>query len=217
MDVVRLAPPSTADEACTELAQAGGGAVYTVDDGRALWATLYSLATSASAVVAENVALAVHFDPQVVKRYRLLGHEGHAFHAARGEKAVRMDLHIGEAAAAMFELELEDAFGSEADVGTVYLEWRDPQTAQPHALSQRVAPAQFATVLAEAVLPLQRATIAALAAEVLRGVRYAPTDASLRDVLAAADSVSGQLWDEVWFVELAEAIQTAAQLSSASH
>ena len=168
---------------------------------------MYRLWTGESPVAAEHVVLNIEFDPQVVDSYRVLGHDGQAIRPGDAGDAQGMELLLGQSSVAMLELNLRD--GASGTVGTAHLTWQDPLTGEVGEAVQRVSTAQFATTLAESALPLQRATIAAMTAEILRRVRYVPVDASLDDVLELADALDSRLWDERWFVELVDAIDAA--------
>jgi Ca-activated chloride channel family protein len=206
-EVVRIAAWDGPDATSAGLAASGAGAVHHAPGGSELWAILYRLMTAESPVAAENVALSIEFDPQVVESYRVIGHESQSMFVVDAGNVHGVELQLGQSSVAMLEVKLKEA--ASGTVGAAHLSWRDPQTGSTGEATQRVSTAQFAPTLAESALPLQRATTAAMTAEILRRVKYAPADARLDDVLELADMLDGRLWDEHWFVDLVGAIEAA--------
>ena len=207
LDIVRLSPVGRRDDVSGRLAQAGGGEVHVAGGPRELWAALYPLVTGQSPVVARDVSLTLQFDSTTVENYRVLGHEMHAVGPARGGTRTSVDLLLQDTGVVMVELTLRHSVAGE--VATARLEWHDPQTGERETVVQRIGAAQFATTLGEATLPVQRATVAAMTAELLRRVPAVPANASLQDVVDEAAALDSRLWDEAWLVDLVEAIGTA--------
>jgi Ca-activated chloride channel family protein len=210
LEVVRLSAWQSPDATSAALAAAGAGDVHHAPAEGDVWAILYRLLNAKSPVAARDVALSVQFDPRVVGGYRILGHEDTLFHPIGKDDRRGVELLLGQSSVAMFEVKLRGAAGGSA--GAARLTWVDQETGAASEAVKQVSTEQFAATVAEAALPMQRATLAAMTAEVLRRVRYVPRDASLKDVLELADALDGRLWSEPWFVELVDAIEAALSL-----
>jgi Ca-activated chloride channel family protein len=206
-EVVCVAPWDGPDATSAELAASGAGEVHHAADGREIWAVLYRLSAAESPIAAENVALNMEFDPQVVESYRVIGHDFKSMDLVDAGNVHGVELQLGQSSVAVLEVKLKEA--ASGTVGTVHLTWRDPQTGTSGEATRRVSTAEFATTLAESALPLQRAAVAAMTAEILRRVKYAPADARLDDVLKLADMLDDRLWGEPWFVDLVGTIEAA--------
>lgn len=213
-DVVRLTPSDAPDAVSAELAAAGAGEVHVAAVGSDLWPILFRLFTSHSAVAAQKVALDMEFNPRVVESYRILGHEPHSIPAGEVGNRHAVELLLDQSCVAMLEVKLRESEGGAA--GTARLTWHDPLSGKEGEATQQVSAAQFAATLAEAALPLQRATVAAMTAEILRDVRYVPRESTLEDVLATADTLDGRLWGEPWFIDMVESIEVARAIGRPS-
>jgi Ca-activated chloride channel family protein len=140
-----------------------------------------------SPVIASDAKLTLHFDPQTVAAYRLVGHAANPLADAM-PVAIEAELAAGESATALVELWFrDDAKGSDRDslpsdeVGRAELTWRDAD-GQPRRVTQRISRLQFAPTLAESPLSLQQAAIAAEVGQVLLGTRDALREVNQRPV-----------------------------------
>lgn len=125
-------------------------------------------------IVAEHVRLAVRFNPQAVKSYRLCGHE--PTHLEGPPVAPACDLSAGQATTVVYELELYEAGeGNFADteIAAVSLEWRDAASGLPRSLTRAVRSRQIAAPIGDADENVQLAALAVAAAEVLRRSPFA--------------------------------------------
>ena len=215
-DVVRMdnLPSVTDDEsksktAFQRLALSGGGVVHSAQDSQGVLSALTEILTGSSRLVAKQARLSVRFNPEVVARYRLIGHEASQV-TLQSPGKLEIDLHTGQSATALFELQLRPTGGSE--VAQAELSWNDAETGEAARLTQRISRVQFAISKYESPLSLQMAAIISEAAEVLRGSPFAESHRqALRDVLAESEHVSTRLRSNQSFVEFLTVIQQAHQ------
>ncbi|MCY2995372.1 MAG: DUF3520 domain-containing protein [Planctomycetota bacterium] len=206
----------------TNLIQAAGGAVRQVRSAADVrWALVETL-TGDLSLAATAASLQVEFNPKAVAAYRLIGHEATAWGGLL-PGGTTADLHVGEAAAVLFELWLYPQGGD--DLAVAKLQWQDPRTSTTHHVAtQRISRVQFATTFAGAPLSLQAAALAAETGEIFRqaydfevslagAFRYRPKPRSLHDVLVAADRVSPALAERSEFRRFQAVLEQAARLA----
>jgi len=106
----------------------------------------------------------------------------------------------------MFELELSPR--AIAAIGNAELSWRDARSNEDQLARRSIELPQFAPTLAEAALPLQRATAVAAAAELLLGSYHVPPGVDRDDIMELAGSVDVALFDEPWRQQLLRILQS---------
>jgi hypothetical protein len=152
--------------------------------------------------------MSVRFNPRAVKSYRLCGHE--PTHR-EGPETPRRDFLTGQAATAVYELELQNH--GEAEVATVSLEWRDAASGEQQLETRRVFAGDFAGSFGESNESVQLAALAVAAAEVLRRSPFAaaisPAETLALARQAAADAK--RPLEFVRFVDLFERISLAGR------
>src|SRR5690606_17745015 len=109
--------------------------------------------------------LTIEFNPQSVASYRLIGHEPTAL-AGLMPRRVEVDLHAGQAATMLYEVQLTG--GKVQDVATATLRWRDPTDGAPREAVQKITRSTLAAEFAKASPQLQLAVVAAASAAHLR-------------------------------------------------
>lgn len=191
------------------LARAGQGSLHETLDGPEVLSALTEILTGSSSLVAKKTRLTVHFEPSTVARYRLIGHEALQTTLQKPGK-LEIELRTGQAATALFELELQLNGGD--NVAQAELTWVDAETGEEKRLVQRISRLQFATTTFESPLSLQMAAMVAEAAEILRGSPFANSHRqALADVLSEAQSVSPRVRSNRSFTEFLAVIQQANQ------
>lgn len=164
-----------------------------------------------AAPIAADVQARLDFNPQVVAAYRLIGSEAGSW--SQTDTAPRaIDLRAGEVGQCLFELTLA---APEGDLGSVTLTWRDPTTGQTKKQVQPLSRSALAYRFDAAPGHLQRACVAAEAAEVLRGTRDALRDLGwngkephdLASVTAAAKQISGGGRSDAEFARLLQLLE----------
>jgi hypothetical protein len=170
MQILDVSDRSEVDPALVEWAKVLSGDVRRApDSGRIYWHLLEML-TDRSPVVASEAKLSVRFNPQSVAAWRLIGHDANSF-AAVNPPSLDAQFKAGEAATGLFEIWFKPSESD--DVGQAELTWKDPVSGAPHRVVQRISRLQFAPSAAEMPISLQQASLAAEAAEVLKGSRDA--------------------------------------------
>jgi hypothetical protein len=170
---------------------------------------LIARATGTSPEIANYASVEITFNPQSVKAYRLFGHEAIAIGGTPAK--VESSLLAGESAMVLFEVWLH-ASGPD-DVASVAVNWRDAG-GETHTARQQVGRRQFVPSFREAALSLQAATIAAEAAEALRGSPFTSArDRDLQPVLAVAAQVNERLAERPAYRRFVDALQQAERAS----
>jgi Ca-activated chloride channel family protein len=211
LSVIDLSDGVAEDPLLARLAAAADGNILKAKSADEIqWALVETLNGSPS-LAASDAVLNVTFNPKMVAGYRLLGHAPAI--AGLMPQGVETPLRCRQAATALFEVWLKPDGGD--DVAVAEVEWRDPVTGETRRRRQRISRLQFAPSFAEAALPLQAATIAAEAAEVLGDSHFvAVKSRGLKDVVVLAREVNPLLAGRpsferfVAFVEQAEYVRT---------
>ena len=175
LDVVDLSERPAADEALTEMASNTGGKATAVKSARQMYWSLAESLVGSTPVVADDARLILHFNPEAVAAYRLIGHEANGL-ADIQPVSVTADIAAGESASALVEIWFQP--GDIDDLGHAELVWKDAAGRQQRH-RQRISRLQFAPTFAESPLPLQQAAIVAEVAEQLRGSAAALREAGL--------------------------------------
>lgn len=198
LDVLDLSQRGQIDATLLDWAQQLDGDVRPVADARQVYCSLLEALSGREATIARDARLKLHFNPQAVAAYRLVGHEANPLADLR-PAAVEAELAAGETAAALVELWFQP--GDSDDLGYAELTWMNPDGGQPQRVRQRISRLQFAPTAGEAPLSLLQAALAAEVGEVLRGSHDALRQAGVRqasqrgmsDVLEAAQTTNSQL------------------------
>jgi hypothetical protein len=179
LDVLDLSRRSHVDSTlltwCSELS----GDLRQVHDARQMQHQLLEALLGTEPTIARDARLKLHFNPQTVAAYRLVGHESNAL-ADLTPPAVEAEFAAGEATAALVEVWFQPGDGD--DLGYVELTWNDPAGGPAQTVRQRLSRLQFAPSLAEAPVPLVQAALAAEVGEILRGSQVALRQAGVRPV-----------------------------------
>jgi len=153
------------------------GDLRPVADTRQMQRLLLEALSGGEPTIARDARLELHFNPEAVAAYRLVGHEANAL-ADLMPAALEAELSAGESAAALVELWFQP--GDADDLGYAELTWNDPAGGPAQRARQRLSRLQFAPSLAEAPVPLVQAALAAEVGEVLRGSEGALRQAGVR-------------------------------------
>jgi hypothetical protein len=161
-----------------------------------------------TSLAAEDVRLVVNFNPEIVRQYRLLGHEadigGGLLSGPRAN-----ELRIGDAASVVFEIELQKA--PAGDLAEVAVTWRLPNTGTVREITRPVRRGQLSATFVEAAPPVQLATIAAATAELLRGSPYTRNRFTAQDVVTLADEVHPTLYSNPRLADLLDILEAMGQ------
>lgn len=202
--VIDLSQGSDEDRQLRRLAQVGRGrSLRAVSPAQLDW-SLAEIVSDRPQRVAEDVRLSVTFNPGAVRAYRFFGHEPSALRRiTESQGLARVDFHAGQAAVALFELQL---YGNEQTIASAELSWqmvgRSVRREQTVAIRQR----DVATTLAQTAPSLQAAALAARTAEVLR-VPRPPRSRPMAELLAVAKQFDQSLTYRPSYVELLRLIE----------
>jgi len=213
VDVIQLLPTSdTVDLRLVNLARTGHGNFHSAASSEAIRSALSEVAAGPNQLAAKAVKLAVTFRPEVVAEYRLIGHEPTGSGGLVGGP-LEVNMDAGQTGLALFELKLKATGGD--DVGTATLTWLDAKTGEPQKLQQRISRLQFATSVLESPVSLQRAAVAAQAAEVLRLARSsAARTAGLKRIAQQAAQLPTYTRSDASFSQLLQLIDLALQVQT---
>ncbi len=213
-EVIDLGRNKQADPQLTDLAVAGGGSVHRAANANEIYWALIEVVTGYSQIVAHDARLEVHFNPDRVLDYRLLGHEAESM-VGLDPPSPEADFHADQTSCALYEIRLKTGGSGGREIARVELTWKQPDGVssqrRPRA-TRSVDLSQLASSFVDSPLALQQAAITAHTAEVLRGSPFArvPRDArSLARVLEVAERTDSRLRERRSFVELIELIQQA--------
>ena len=197
LDVLDIGEREVLDPVLVEWSENLGGETRPVRSARQLYWSLLEALMGSGPVVASEAKLTLHFNPQAVTAYRLIGHEANSL-AEFAPASVQAELAAGESAGVLLELWLNSS--DIDDVGVAELTWRDA-AGQPQLVRQRISRLQFAPIFAEAAPSLQQAAIAAEVGQELAGARAALRELQLKPAnshgLAGVSSLAREVHSEV--------------------
>lgn len=165
-DVVELCASNPDEVAWERIAAAGSGKVLYAEGRQQIEAALLEILTRQRPRDARDVRLRVSFNPKAVAAYRLVGHEAWELAGLR-PAPLAVDFVPEQSATVLFEVILLPK--GEAEVARVELLWKDFGGRGCNA-SASMRRDQFAPLWTKTAWQVQVATIAAEAAEALRGV-----------------------------------------------
>lgn len=161
---------------------------------------------------ARDARIQVEFNPEVVRKYRLIGYENRAV----ADEDFRDDsLDFGEVGfardvSALYELRLFDDADADAVMATARLRWRDPQNRQVIELSQEITAGETADQLPATDPYFRQAAAAAEFAELLRKSFWAQCG-DLDAVLNLLDGVEPELGENRSYRELRNLVVDAGR------
>jgi len=195
-----------------QLADNGDGFYAYVDDMPEARRLFIDQITGTLQTIAMDAKVQVNFNPEVVKRYRLVGFENRAIadDDFRDNAVDAGEIGAGHSVTALYEVKLyPDAYGS---IATVFMRWQDPDTRQVVELSKDFSTSDLEQDFAEANPYFQRAVIVAEYAEILKESPWAE-ESSLRYVYHEAERVSELLPHDEVMDEFMHLIRTASRLT----
>ena len=194
------------------LANRGNGTYHYLANRDATDRFLVESVAGIFAETARDARIQVEFNPEVVRKYRLIGYENRAV----ADEDFRDDsLDFGEVGfardvSALYELRLFDEVPADATMATARLRWRDPQNRQVIELSQEITADETADDLSATDPYFRQAAAVAEFAELLRESFWAQCS-DLDAVLELLDGVEGELGENRSYGELRELVINAGQ------
>ena len=162
---------------------------------------------------ARDARIQVEFNPETVRKYRLIGYENRAV----SDEDFRDDsLDFGEPGfardvTALYELRLEAGAAPDGVLATVRLRWLDPQTGEPTEIETGIVVAEVAADIGAASPYLRQTAAAAEFAELLRKSFWAQCG-SIDAVSELLDGVRADLGEQRDYRELARRVNAASEL-----
>ena len=183
------------DRMLEQLANKGDGN-YVFIDTRAEARRVFVEELSATLqTIAKDVKIQVEFEPERVRRYRLIGYENRAIadRDFRNDKVDAGEIGSGQSATALYELELHDAEEVRGtDLGTVFVRYRDLDSGKVEEISSRLEDGLVRERSPETDPRFYLAACVAEFAEILRGSEHAG-DGSLEALEQVAIGVANAL------------------------
>jgi Ca-activated chloride channel family protein len=195
-----------------QLADNGQGFYAYVDNMREARRLFIDQITGTLQTIAMDAKVQVDFNPEVVKRYRLVGFENRAIadNQFRDNTVDAGEIGAGHAVTALYEVKLyPEAYGN---LATVLMRWQDPDTRQVVELSKDFSTNEFQREFEYADPYFQRAVVVAEYAEILKKSYWAE-GSSLAHVYHEAERISELLPPDEEMGEFMELIRRAYHLT----
>ncbi len=168
-DAAGLGAGGVNDRMLETLTRDGNGRYYLIDQPSDADANFAKQLAGAFRPAAENVKVQVHFNPARVGRYKLIGFEKHRLKTEdfRNDKVDAAELAAEEAGVALYQVEtLPQGTG---EIGEASVRFKDTSTGQMVEQTWTIPYDEKAAAFDQAAPSMQLASLAALAAEKLRG------------------------------------------------
>jgi Ca-activated chloride channel family protein len=197
-----------------KLANQGDGSYFYIDDLEEARRLFVENMTGTLQTIAKEVKIQVEFDPERVRRYRLLGYENRdvADQDFRNDRVDAGEVGAGHEVTALFEMSLEGSAPA-GDLATVRIRYQDPQTGRVTEESRAVRVEDLAASADKLDPTFGMDAASAEFAEILRRSYWAK-DGDLSKVLAVAREASDRMDRPADVVELVRMIEVAADLWS---
>jgi Ca-activated chloride channel family protein len=195
-----------------QLADNGDGFYAYVDDLREARKLFIDQITGTLQTIAMDAKVQVEFNPEVVRRYRLVGFENRAIadNQFRDNKVDAGEIGAGHSVTALYEIKLyPEAYGN---IATVFMRWQDPDTRQVIEISKDFNTGELQGVFEYADPYFQRAVVVAEYAEILKKSYWAE-ESSLGHVYHEAERISEILPPDEEMREFMELIRRASHLT----
>jgi Ca-activated chloride channel family protein len=200
------------DTLMEQLANDGNGFYAYVDDMDEAERLFLDNLTGTLQTIALDAKVQVDFNPEVVRRYRLVGYENRAVadEDFRDNKVDAGEVGAGHTVTALYEIKLyPEAYGR---IATVNMRWEDPDTHQVTEISRDFDTFELAEDFRESNPYFQRAVIVAEYAEILKGSYWA-SESSIDDVYHAAQWLEEYLYRDEEMAEFVDLVRQARHLA----
>ncbi|MCD6394387.1 MAG: DUF3520 domain-containing protein, partial [Planctomycetes bacterium] len=197
------------------LANRGDGSYVFLDSARQAKRVFVEQLAATLHTVAKDARIQVSFNPDRVRRYRLIGYENRDIEDKRfrDDTVDAGEVGAGQCSTALYELELtgQPSADQREDMGTVFVRYRHADTGRMEEISCRLKSTIVQRRKVESSPRFFLAAAAARFAEIMRQSEHA-RHGSLTDVLTVAEKVSLALPLDRDVRELAELIRKAEHL-----
>ena len=194
------------------LANRGNGTYHYVADNAAAARFLRDSAGGIFTETARDARIQVEFNPQTVRKYRLIGYENRAVADAdfRDDTLDFGEVGFARDVSALYELRLFDDAPGNAMLAEARLRWRDPQSRQRIELTSDIVRGQVTANLADTSPYFRQAAAAAEFAELLRQSFWAQCG-DLGAVTELLDTASAELGENRSYRELRQLVADAGR------
>jgi Ca-activated chloride channel homolog len=199
------------DTLMEQLADNGDGFYAYIDDIDEAQRLFVDELTSTLQTIAMNAKVQVDFNPETVKRYRLVGFENRAIadDEFRDNTVDAGEIGAGHTVTALYEFKLyPEAYGR---IATINMRWEDPDTRAITEISRDFNTGEIASDFREADPYFQRAVVVAEYAEILKESYWAE-DGSLSAVYKEAERINEYLYRDDVMEEFVDLIREARRL-----
>ena len=197
------------------LANRGDGSYMFLDSARQAQRVFVEQLAATLQTVARDARIQVDFNPNRVRRYRLIGYENRDIEDKRfrDDTIDAGEVGSGQCSTALYELELtgQSSADKQGDLGTVFVRYRNVATGQIEEISSRLGSEIVRRRTVESAPRFFLAAGAARFAEILRQSEHAQ-HGNLMDVLRVVEQVSLALGLDRDVRELAELVRKAEGL-----
>jgi Ca-activated chloride channel family protein len=200
------------DTLMEQLANDGNGFYAYVDDMDEAERLFLDNLTGTLQTIALDAKVQVDFNPEVVKRYRLVGYENRAVadEDFRDNKVDAGEVGAGHTITALYEIKLyPEAYGR---IATVNMRWEDPDTHQVTEISRDFGTFELAEDFRDSDPYFQRAVIVAEYAEILKQSYWA-SESSIDDVYHEAQWLEEYLYRDEDMAEFVDLVRQARELA----
>ena len=161
---------------------------------------------------ARDARIQVEFNPESVRKYRLIGYENRAVADAdfRDDTLDFGEVGFARDVSALYELRLFDAAPGNAALATARLRWQDPQTREPVELASAITWGQTAADILDTSPYFRQATATAEFAELLRQSFWAQCS-DLGAVTELLDTAVAELGENRSYRELRQLVKDAGE------
>ena len=207
------------DALLEQLANSGDGNYLFVDSRREAYRAFVTDMTATLQVIARDAKIQVEFNPQRVRRYRLIGYENRdiADRDFRNDAIDAGEVGSGQSATALYELELIGPMRSaerQPPLGTVFVRYRNADTNAVEEISRLLSSDLLCDRTPRSDPRFFEAAGAAAFAEVLRGSPHA-RDVNLDRVLRVLEEVAAALPLDRQVAELRDLVRDVRDLPPA--
>jgi Ca-activated chloride channel family protein len=195
-----------------KLANKGDGNYYYVDAIDEARKVFVENLTGTLQTIARDVKIQVEFDPDTVRRYRLMGYENRdvADRDFRNDKIDAGEVGAGHEVTALFEVKLNGK-ARRNDLATVRIRYEDPETGKVTEEAQTIRVQDIETRFERAEATFRMDAAVAEFSEILRHSYWAK-DGSLSQTLGVARDASRELGSPQELDELVQLVDTAWRL-----
>jgi len=191
------------DHRMEQLANKGNGNYYYIDSFSQAKRVFGTQLMGTLQVIAKDVKIQVEFNPQAVKKYRLVGYENRAIadRDFRNDKVDAGEIGAGHTVTALYELELTNP---KATWATVRVRWKKPQGAKASEKAFPIKPSMLKKSFQSASPDFRRAVAAAALAENLRNSPFKESWTIQKAKQIAQSALARESQEEIELIKLIE-------------